>query len=206
MPLAERLKASTRELHACAERSGVMGALLGRGVGRAEYLALLVNLRALYAALEAALAHWPPPAMSPMLGALRRLPAIDDDLQHLATPPLPPLEMATHAYVQRLERIDGASAHRLVAHAYVRYLGDLHGGQMLGARVRQWLGLQPGDGTRFYAFGDEAQVRQLRDDFRRALALQVLTPSESDEVVAEAVWAFEAHCRMFEQIESRFRP
>lgn len=43
-------------------------------------------------------------------------------------------------------------APRLLAHAYVRYLGDLSGGQVIGARLRKAYGLNGLDGRRFYYF------------------------------------------------------
>ncbi|WOO78573.1 Heme oxygenase [Vanrija pseudolonga] len=43
-------------------------------------------------------------------------------------------------------------APRLLAHAYVRYLGDLSGGQVIGARLRKAYGLTGLDGRRFYYF------------------------------------------------------
>ena len=41
----------------------------------------------------------------------------------------------------------------LAAHAYVRYLGDLAGGQALGRIARQAYALPDGAGTRFFDFG-----------------------------------------------------
>ena len=110
---------------------------------------------------------------------------------------------ATIDYVQRLRALHGASAHRRWAHVYVRCLGDLHGGQVLARLVREHFGLDGADGTRFYDFGDDDRVHGLRDDLRTKLAALPLDAVQADEVVAEAVWAFEAHCRIFEQIRPR---
>jgi heme oxygenase (biliverdin-producing, ferredoxin) len=210
LSLPERLKAETRALHLRAERSGTMAALLGRRLARPAYGRLLHNLHALYAALEpaleAALQRRPDPALATMLPVLRRQPALAADLAALgldAGNPAPGvLQPALAEYVQRLERDRASAPHRLLAHAYVRYLGDLHGGQILAARVRDALGLAAGVGTAFYAFGDDARVQQLRLDFRTWLAALTLSPGEGDDLVDEAVWAFGAHCRLFEQIEA----
>jgi heme oxygenase (biliverdin-producing, ferredoxin) len=194
--LPQRLKAATRELHARAERSGVMADLLAGTIRREAYVALLVNLRAIYAALEAALDRGP---ASSALAPLFRHAALEADLRAFhatAQAPVP----ATLDYVQRLHALRGANAHRLWAHAYVRYLGDLHGGQILSRRVRERFAVA--DGARFYEFGDEARVRALRGDLRSQLATLGLAAAQADEVVAEAVWAFEAHCRIFEQIQA----
>ena len=86
MSLAERLRDATRELHAQAERSGVMRTLLRGELGRGDYALLLRNLHAIYAALEAALAqHGGHPVLAPVDDpALRRRAALEADLALLA--------------------------------------------------------------------------------------------------------------------------
>lgn len=192
-----RLKAATQTLHRRAERSALMAALLARRLPRADYLRLLHNLHALYAALESLLDAWP---ASPFV-SLQRRQALERDLAALGSAPdAAAVVPAMHDIVARLGQAARQAPHRLVAHAYVRYLGDLHGGQLLRERVCTMLGLQGPDGSRFYDFGDVAAVQGLRDDFRRRLTALRLAPEQADEVVDEAVWAFEAHCHLFEQL------
>jgi heme oxygenase len=191
--LPQRLKAATRELHARAERSGVMADLLSRTVERGAYVALLANLRAIYGAMESL------PGGLLLPAALARSAALAADLRAFGGT-APAVAPATLDYVQRLRSLHGADAHRLWAHVYVRCLGDLHGGQILGRLVRELFALDGADGTRFYDFGDDDRVRGLRDALRLQLAALPLDPAQAGEVVAEAVWAFEAHCRIFEQI------
>lgn len=192
--LPQRLKAATRTLHVRAERSGVMAALLSRTIDREAYVALLANLQAIYDAMESSPEGLPMP--------LARSTALADDLRAFGRP-APAVVPATLDYVQRLRSLHGANAHRRWAHVYVRCLGDLHGGQILARLVREHFGLGGADGTRFYDFGDDDRVRALRDDLRAQLASLPLDAAQADEVVAEAVWAFEAHCRIFEQIRPR---
>lgn len=194
--LPQRLKAATRTLHARAERSGVMADLLSRTIEREAYVALLANLRAIYDAMESA------PGGLLLPSPLARSAALEADLRAFGGP-APAVVPATRDYVQRLRALHGAHSHRLWAHVYVRCLGDLHGGQILGRLVREHFALDGADGTRFYDFGDDDRVRELRDALRTQLASLALDAVLADEVVAEAVWAFEAHCRIFEQIRQR---
>jgi heme oxygenase len=57
-------------------------------------------------------------------------------------------------YLNRLNELSASPdlAPRLLAHAYVRYLGDLSGGQIIGARLRKAYNLETLDGRRFYFF------------------------------------------------------
>ena len=123
--------------------------------------AILHNLRAVYGALEAALLRQSAdPAVAPVvLPELFRCRALDLDIQVLGgaqAGPDPALRPATMQYVERLDELDATAPALLVAHAYVRYLGDLNGGQALRRIVARGLRLQGGAGTMFYDFGDDA--------------------------------------------------
>ncbi len=184
-----------------------MGALLRGQLALGSYRALLCNLLALYVALEVALeARQADPHVAPLhMPELYRAPALASDLMALGAPAAAAegqVEEAARAYAKRLAQLAHSGSPRLVAHAYVRYLGDLYGGQTLARIVTRAYGLGP-DATRFYAFGSDAQVQASRSAFRAALAAVPATPAEADLIVAEARWAFEQHCRLFEQLARR---
>ncbi len=188
--LADRLRRDTRALHQQAERSGAMAALLRGTLERTRYTLLMRNLHAIYAALEAAFDVQP--------AALRRSAPLADDLAELHGAHWRtqlPLAVATQAYVQRLQR---TPAPPLLAHAYVRYLGDLHGGQVLQRRVAATLGVAA---TRFYDFGDSTHVQALITQLRSALAALPATGAAADAIVAEACWSFTQHIRLFEELQ-----
>ncbi|KAL7421083.1 hypothetical protein Q5752_003967 [Cryptotrichosporon argae] len=88
-------------------------------------------------------------------------------LAPIFTAPAPPLT----AYISRLRALASSAetAPRLLAHAYVRYLGDLSGGQIIGARLRAAYGLAGLDGRRFYFFdlGHGAKEQAERDEETR---------------------------------------
>lgn len=206
--LAERLKRETHDLHAQVERAGVMAGLLRGCIGRPTYCALLRNLHAIYETLERALdAHAAAPWMTPLWQpALRREASLAEDLDTLHGGDWRraiALETATARYVVRLKELSRSGAVALVAHVYVRHLGDLHGGQLLSRIVRDLFALPDDRGTRFYAFGEPAAVLRLRADFRRGLAGLPVDPPAIVEIVGEARAAFELHRHLFEQLETR---
>jgi heme oxygenase (biliverdin-producing, ferredoxin) len=203
-PLPERLRLETRDLHAAAERSGAMAALLHGALELPRYRALLRNLLVIYVAMELALdACQSQPQVAPLrMPALFRSTALQQDLHALSEPAgeaQTPVLAATEAYAQRLAQLASEASPALAAHAYVRYLGDLHGGQALKRVVARSYALDDA-ATQFYEFGSEADVAEHRRVFRQALAALPATGEQADLIVAEARWAFEQHRLMFEQL------
>ena len=77
----------------------------------------------------------------------------------------PPHNATWHA----CRRLAESQPELLAAHSYVRYLGDLSGGQILARIVRESMAFRPGQGTAFYAFGDAAATADLRKAYRAGL-------------------------------------
>jgi heme oxygenase len=204
MGLAQRLREATREAHRNAERAGIMPALLRGELGREPYVRILRNLHALYAALEPALArNAADPRIAPLhRPALDRRPALERDLTalHGAGWRDIAIEPAAQRYVERLETLGNQAPHLLAAHAYVRYMGDLNGGQLLSRIVRQALQLRDDEGTAFYDFSQAGEPTQLIAGYRSALDALPLDEAQMEAVIAEAVQAFASHVEIFEEL------
>ena len=203
--LPDRLRLGTRELHAQTERTGAMAALLAGQLTRPQYCAMLRNLHALYAALEEGLRRQPAAAAVLQLNAhaLHREAALAADLGLLHGAQWRselPLQPAARAYAARLHALADQASPALVAHVYVRYLGDLHGGQILKRLVARSLCLAGDGGTCFYEFGDDRQVQALRLGLRGALGGLALDEADAQRVVTEARWAFVQHQRLFTEL------
>lgn len=184
-----------------------MAALLAGRIERGVYCALLRNLFAIYEAMEETTpgpAGEPGPLAAFDMAALRRRAALAADLDHLHGPgwrEALALQPAAQAYAARVRQLARAGSCALVAHAYVRYLGDLHGGQLLKRRVTQALGL-PGDaGVGFYEFGPVERVVMLRQGMRDVLGNLPLAAGETALIVEEARWAFLQHSSLFDQVK-----
>lgn len=196
--LAERLRAETWPLHREVERAGIMPALLRGQVSRQGYGALLRQLHALYAALEDALRHHAGSApLAPIaMPALFRTEALAADLMALAGSGWTdwPLCPTTRDYVARLRELDTRDPARLAGHAYVRYLGDLSGGQTVGRILGEALHL-PAAALRFYDFGGTSDelAAQLRGGLERC-------GGDPDAIIDEAKLAFRLHARLFEEL------
>jgi heme oxygenase len=203
--LGHQLKTATAVMHRRVERTAFMASLLRGQVDRQRYAGLLRNLQALYAALEEALArHAATPGVAPVvMPELFRSRAIAADLQVLAGDDAPapaPLARATLQYVERLRELSAARPGLLVAHAYVRYLGDLNGGQALRRVVARSLGLAGSTGTLFYDFGDSTTQQRLVQRFRAGLETVAAQLKDTHALTDEALSAFERHEQLFEEL------
>lgn len=203
--LAERLKQETRVLHTAAERSSFMSSLLRGSLTRAAYCALLRNLHPNYAALEPSLErHARHPAIAPVfLPALWRTRRLTEDLLELHGPSWSGAyaqQPACARYVERLHAVDASNPMLLLAHAYVRFLGDLSGGQLLRPIVAANLQAAGGKGTAFYDFGDAADALALKRSFRAGLNEVRVGEADADALVAESRLAFELHCSLFDEL------
>ena len=209
--LGPRLREATRVLHTEVERAGVMRRLLRGQLDAAGYCLLLRNLHAVYEVLEAALQLSTTPALQQLVPpVLWRAPALQQDLLVLhgsAWRDDLPLAPAALAYVQRLHDLahgeEQGQPQLLAAHAYVRYLGDLNGGQMLARLVAPALQLHgvQGQGLAFYSFAGALSVIDLQTAFRQALDLQASSEDQMQVMVLEACSAFERHRELFEQLD-----
>ena len=204
--LGERLKSATKGLHDEVERGPFMRALLRGRLDRAAYCAMLRNLHDIYAVLEAALeSHAGHPGLKPLLlSGLARHDALAHDLEALHGPEwareLEVLE-ACKSYVQHLRHLALSAPERLAAHVYVRYLGDLSGGQLLKPIVAKSLQLSAGTGTAFYDFGSAAEVDTLKRRFRAGLdQVAAAHAGHVSAVVDEARASFELHRALFGEL------
>jgi heme oxygenase len=114
---------------------------------------------------------------------LRRSPQIHDDYQELwgeANPDQPPLLPVVKEYMDHLMTIKD-DPNKLMAHIYVRHMGDLSGGQMISKKI-------PGKGL-LYKF--DQPVDELKEKIRTRL---------DDSMAEEAKIAFDFATQMFKEM------
>jgi heme oxygenase (biliverdin-producing, ferredoxin) len=205
--LSELLRVRTRAHHVRAERAAMMQALIHGRVDRVSYCTLLRNLHPIYREMEGGLAaHATHPWLAPLrIGALERRGPLEEDLDVLygthwrQSLPLMP---ATLRYERRLAELGRLDPRRLLAHAYLRYLGDLSGGQILSRAIARGLGLDGARGTSFYAFGAPAVASRLAERFRAGLDALPADGAGAQDVVEEAQFGFDLHAELFAQLDA----
>ena len=98
--------------------------------------------------------------------------------------------VATTAYCQRLRETCFTWPGGFVAHHYIRYLGDLSGGQYLRHRVARALQLSDSTGTRFYVFDEIADVDAFKVAYRQRLDAMPWDEEERHAIVDEVMLAY----------------
>lgn len=203
--LSEQLRQTTAALHHRAEHSGVMRDLLRRSISRSRYAALIRNLFDVYESLEEELSrHRAHPCVRPIyLPTLFRVPALQSDLAYLHGPRWRTeivLVPAAAAYVVRIHESALEDPAELAAHAYVRYLGDLSGGQILRRLVSEALRLGGNGGCDFYGFDGPQDAAQLKAEFRAGLDVLPLDSAGVERIGQEARRAFQLNIDLFEAL------
>ncbi|KAJ4482351.1 hypothetical protein J3R30DRAFT_3656418 [Lentinula aciculospora] len=196
LPLSDILRQSTKDAHDDIAFSPSAAKLSNGELSKAAYTHFLMMLFDIYSALEEGLErHASHPVLEPIINTalLRRAPSLSSDIaQLLEVPELtwkshplyqslvssPPKALST--YVERIHAISNSGDPTpLVAHAYVRYLGDLSGGQTIRHSLAKAYDLDEaaGEGLSFYAFKELSsskpaslgEMKRIKDWFRNGM-------------------------------------
>ncbi len=203
--LAARLRAGTAALHTRAERAGIVADLLRGRATQAGYALLLRNLLPVYREIEDGL--WrrrDSPALRPFARPdLFRASAIEADLSALrgagaATAPLLP---AAARYAHRARLAASGDGGRLIAHAYVRVLGDLSGGRLFAPLLARTLGLPPA-ALRFYAFPDVPDLDAAKSAWRAGIDRAAAMLDDPADMAREARIAFRLNIALSEAVRT----
>ncbi|HEX2943456.1 MAG TPA: biliverdin-producing heme oxygenase [Rhodopila sp.] len=184
----DAVKAATWDLHTRAERSGIIADILAGRANDAGVALLLRNLLPVYEALDTSPAGHP---------ALARTGAIRAGLETLAPDHDPSLLPAGSAYAKAVRIADPPS---LLAHAYVRYLGDINGGLLMQRRLVACIGPQA-EALTLHLYPDIADLPAFKRDYRQALD-DAVRSMDLDLVIAGARRAFAMNIELSEAVQA----
>jgi heme oxygenase len=169
------IKDLTLEQHKNAERQEFVQILMSGSIHPELYATYLFNQHPQYNLLETL-------AMLHGLTDVRIAPRIHDDYSELwqeFQPNQPPLLSVVKEYMDHLMTIKD-DPHKLMAHIYVRHMGDLSGGQMIARKV-------PGSAT-MYKHDNAKELKEL------------IRARCDDSMAEEANLCFDFAARLFEQM------
>lgn len=196
------LRERSRAMHERAEGSNFTSALLGGDLNREQYASLVAQEWFVYVTLETVGAKLiDDPIAGPFLDPrLTRLAGLESDLAFLLgagwkerISALP----ATARYAERLRKVGESWSAGYVAHHYTRFLGDLSGGQVIAAKLREQFGFSEDEGTASYVFPEIASPKEIKDEYRAKLDALPLPPPERSRVIDEVLRAYRHNTEMF---------
>lgn len=206
-PLSARLRAETKLAHRLVEATRFAKAFFKGTLTQAVYAESLTRIFPVYAAMERILAAAPPSSVLAgfHLPEVYRAGALARDMSHFGRFPSDVRTRATEAYVERITAIGEGivPTHRLVAHAYVRYMADVSGGVIAGRVAQKVLGLPSREGLSYFHF-DKLDPAAFRTFFRARLDGAALGREQCDDVVAEANLAFDMNRALADELHQDY--
>jgi len=199
-PRVGRLHGRIGAAHHQAEGMAFSRSLLAGQANPRQLAALIRALAPAYDLIEAQ-----GPLLAGALGAegfpwvdLARSQALGQDITGLAVVPATPVSPAAEIWVEHLQRLALQAPHRFMAHVYVRYGGDLSGGQQLAEQAKAILvgqGLPP---LQFWEF--QRPIPELKQELHDAIEKMELSEDEERELLEESVVAFHDTQRLLAEL------
>lgn len=211
--LAQRLREGSQTSHTLSENTAFMKCFLKGVVELEPFKKLTADLYFLYGALEEEMArHADHPVVGPMVfSEVLRTAKLEEDLAYYYgdnwREQVQPTPAGAH-YVSRIREVSRSNPALLVAHAYVRYMGDLSGGQGLRHIVRSALNLPPDKGTGLHEFDALPTVEAKRDfkiRYRETLNALPVDEALTQSLIHEANLAFALNRDVFHELEPDVR-
>ncbi|MGO1165854.1 MAG: heme oxygenase (biliverdin-producing) [Janibacter sp.] len=213
-PLSLALRTETSSAHADAEGSAFIEQLMSGDACRPAFVALVAQQLVIYRALEEVLwgEYADHPLVAPILDhRLDRVAALEQDLAFFTGEDLGggrgPGEVhivpaaADYAHQLRAEHTPEA----MLAHHYVRYLGDLSGGQIIARLVQRHYGIDTA-GLSFYRFAEIPKPKPYKDEYRATLDRLDIDDGTRRRILDAAADSFELNRRVFADLASAREP
>jgi heme oxygenase len=189
-PRIRRLHGRIGRAHHQAEGMNFSRSLLDGAATPRQLAALIRALEPAYTLLEQRA-----PALASELGArdipwseLSRRAALAEDVANLAALPATPASPAAAAWLERLQELADHAPQRLMAHVYVRYGGDLSGGQQLAEQANRILAAEDLPTLHFWSF--DQPIAALKTALHEGFEALQLSDSQEEELLEESEAAF----------------
>ena len=202
-PFHEHILAATEASHRSAERTTFIVELMGGKLDQRAYLRYLAALAPIYEKMEALLRKR---ADRPLMKSfdhrgLDRFDRMQNDIavlsERVGVKAGVDLPEATARYVSRLH--DSIEDERLLAHHYIRYLGDLSGGQAIARLVVRHYQV-PSEALTFYDFPDLGDANHYKAEYRERLNSAQLTEAQRHGFIDEAIQLYALSGDLFTEL------
>lgn len=200
--LADLMRESSQADHQDAENSSFIAELMTGQLSLLHYRALLAQYAYIYAALDASASELRSAGLYRALldARLERSAPMLADLDALGATAVDPLA-STGEYVDRIRQVSASAPHRYLAHHYVRFLGDLSGGQILSRKIQQHYGARQQELTA-WDFSELGKLKPYKDQYRNELNILQLNPQRVQDVLDEVRLAFGFNKALFHELST----
>lgn len=208
MSIAMMLREGTADKHQETEKVPYIRAIFRGGLDAQTYTYQLESLHAVYAVMEELYRQ---NKDNPILAklyfpALFRENSLKEDIasfqKKFGTKLRGSISKATQNYIDHIKNTAKTKPELLVAQAYVRYLGDLSGGQSIKKVVAKTFELEGNEGTAFYEFPEIEDLMAFKGIYRQNLDTLPLNDAQKAELLAEANATFDLNKFLFIELDS----
>lgn len=193
-PLSTLLREATWELHREVEALPLVQSILQGTISRMTFIRYTGCLATIYEALETGLRQHSATA-GLLIPGLARAAHLQADLAAWESAAL------DSPLAARIREISTAFPPGLVAYFYLRYFGDLSGGQMLRQSLDHLLPSASSPGLSFYSFAELGSVGPVKQRLREMLDALPFSDAERSGIVEEARRGFLEHGKLFRLLE-----
>ena len=201
------MKTATAPYHRRAEQTGIVHDILRKRVSKKAYTLYLRNLYLIYSGLEKPFASSSDglKTVSPFLNKMViRSEPLAVDLYHLSAGKNwqnLPLLQSSLSYRKHIDYLRTHDPVLLLGHIYVRYLGDMNGGQVLHRLLSETLDL-PHEALNFYQYPAIHEIVSFRQAYRGLFNSVKLNAPQRRTVIETAIKAFEFNIDLSEDIKT----
>jgi heme oxygenase len=200
--LSVEIKQNTADIHRIVETKPLMRLLMKCQLSLETYLLFLQQLHLIYNALEQQLTKSKDNSIIELVyfpKQLHRTASLKDDLHFFGQEPCTNGLPTTEKIVRRIQFLSEYKPELLIAWSYIRYLGDLSGGQFLSKKVIQ--SYQLGEhGYSFYNF-DSIPANEMgvfKTMYRERM--DQIPEKYHAGIAQETKYAFDLHAELFDEI------
>lgn len=207
MSIALMLREGTAEKHQETEKVPYLRAIFRGGLDPQTYTYQLESLLYVYESMENLFqTHKEDTILSKLyFPELFRAPSLKKDITTFQTKFAAKLRGSispkTQSYIDHIEAVAKTKPMLLAAQAYVRYLGDLSGGQAIQKVIAKTFSLSNEEGVEFYQFPLISDLQAFKGVYRTALDTLPLNETEKVELLTEAKKVFDLNKELFIELE-----
>ncbi|MDF3821014.1 biliverdin-producing heme oxygenase [Leptospira sp. 96542] len=208
MSIAMMLREGTADKHQETEKVPYLRAIFRGGLDPQTYTYQLESLLYVYQEMENLFREKKDNAILSKVyyPELFRTDAIKEDItffqKKFGTKIRGKISKATEDYINHIKNVAATKPEMLVAQSYVRYLGDLSGGQAIKKVVAKTFQLEGNEGTAFYEFPQITDHMAFKGIYRQAMDTLPFDENGQAELLKEANITFDLNKNLFLELDA----